>query len=897
VPETPSTAVAFKRNFFVPGVVLTALELAFVVWPVLQLFPLSYEQKTLLLRAIGPILAGALVIWFLALASWLAPVQRVISARRKREPLPPDAAETAYRALARVPLRSLWLRTGLWIAVAGAAGILLDHYSDWRPAQILTLASVVGLYAFLVNIVRAAWYSRLLGSLRTLLFPAVEPLKQFADRYFPRVLLVALIVGAAALGALAAFIYYSLPIKQEEYLRVQTILPGTAFAMTVAWYLYARRVVHVIDVYLDAQLDPRGDPGEPAQRGPDPRVVAAYRTAQTLPYRLAAAKVVCWMLGAGGVALAARYSFRMEADNAILMFGAATVIIIGSAVYEAVWYRSTMRPLLAHLSVRHRIPVREIRTALSLRTKLLVSFGSLVLFACGLSLFWAFVQYKKLATSFVRTRATERLKWVKSEVQGAVKDFASAPTPEAVWGVLETAGVGSYSDDAVYVYLPDHGPHPYVAGGGREGVQRIPWYALARIRTGGEEGELEIGSQNLIGAYQRLAVWKDERHLPIGAVAVMYPDYRGRSGLQRRPLRELLLFFFVLFGACAGIVVLTVGEFTTPIRELERRADEMARGELSRPVTSFAEGDEVGRLTFAMEEMRRALREKLRSTTELNIDLEREVQRRTADLKKKNQELGDALEKLRRAQSQLLRSEKMASIGQLVAGIAHEINNPVNAIVNTVSPLAENIDAIANAATSDAAKQAAEEIREMIGVVQRGARRTKDIVQALHNYSRTDEERIVEFDLNRSLDDSLELLRHQLKNAVTVERKYGEVGRIKGHAGQLNQVFMNLLTNAAQALAGAAGARIDVVTQRKGGQVVIQVADNGPGIPEEILPRIFDPFFTTKEVGQGSGLGLSIVHGIVERHSGTIEVDSHVGKGTTFTVTLPVDQPGKAAAG
>ena len=118
---------------------------------------------------------------------------------------------------------------------------------------------------------------------------------------------------------------------------------------------------------------------------------------------------------------------------------------------------------------------------------------------------------------------------------------------------------------------------------------------------------------------------------------------------------------------------------------------------------------------------------------------------------------------------------------------------------------------------------------------------------------------------------------------------------MRGHAGQLNQVFMNLLTNAAQALAGSAGAKIEVVTQRRGGQVIIQVADNGPGIPEEILPRIFDPFFTTKEVGQGSGLGLSIVHGIVERHGGTIEVDSHVGKGTTFTVILPVEQPGKAA--
>jgi len=205
----------------------------------------------------------------------------------------------------------------------------------------------------------------------------------------------------------------------------------------------------------------------------------------------------------------------------------------------------------------------------------------------------------------------------------------------------------------------------------------------------------------------------------------------------------------------------------------------------------------------------------------------------------------------------------------------------VNAIANTVGPLRE---AVASDGETD-------EIEHMIRVIQNGARRTQSIVQALHNYSRADDERVVEFDLNRGLDDSLELLRHHLKGSVTVERRYEDVGRVKGHAGQLNQVFMNLLTNAAQALAGRDGARIEVSTSNRGRDIVIQVADNGPGIPTEILPKIFDPFFTTKEVGQGSGLGLSIAHGIVERHGGTIEVETITGTGTTFTVTLPSEPP------
>ena len=309
-----------------------------------------------------------------------------------------------------------------------------------------------------------------------------------------------------------------------------------------------------------------------------------------------------------------------------------------------------------------------------------------------------------------------------------------------MWKILDAAGVGFSADGAVYVYAPAlSGQRVRVAGGGAQGAPRLPWYASARMRGGGR-GTLTIGSQGLSGHYQPLVVDRQGRRLELGAVAVLYPGYRGRGPGIQRPLKELIVFFLVLFATCGGIVVLTVREFSAPIRELEQRADEMARGELSRQVTSHGEGDEIGRLTFAMEDMRRSLRDKLRSTEEVNLDLEREVQRRTADLARKNKELADALEKLRRAQSQLVRSEKMASIGQLVAGIAHEINNPVNAIVNTVNPLSESIEAIAS--TVSQAGQA-DEIRSMVQVIQRGARRTKEIVQALHNYSRSDDEQIV----------------------------------------------------------------------------------------------------------------------------------------------------------
>jgi hypothetical protein len=318
----------------------------------------------------------------------------------------------------------------------------------------------------------------------------------------------------------------------------------------------------------------------------------------------------------------------------------------------------------------------------------------------------------------------------------------------------------------------------------------------------------------------------------------------------------------------------------------------MARGELARPVPPSGEADEIGRLTFAFEEMRRALRDKLRSTESLNIDLEREVRRRTEVLEQRNGELRDALEKLRRAQDDLVRSEKLASMGRLVAGIAHEINNPVNAVINTIGPLDELIKGLP--ATKDLAtlQSSGADAAEMLAVIQRGATRTKAIVQALHNYSRGDDEQPREVNLARSVDDTLDLLRHRLKD-VRIEKDVDPTLRVNGFAGQIDQVLMNLVTNGAQAIGGRpGGGTIRIRAQAEGDTAVVTVSDDGPGIPAELLPRIFDPFFTTKDVGEGSGLGLSIVHGIIERHGGKISVASEPGHGATFTVRLPIKRAG-----
>ena len=288
--------------------------------------------------------------------------------------------------------------------------------------------------------------------------------------------------------------------------------------------------------------------------------------------------------------------------------------------------------------------------------------------------------------------------------------------------------------------------------------------------------------------------------------------------------------------------------------------------------------------------MRKDLLRKLRTIEQLNEELEEKVQLRTAELEQSNTELVQAIDALKEAQAQLVRSEKMASVGQLVAGIAHEINNPINAVVNTVGPLGETVRELAEA--EGAETDARQDALEMLRVIRSGVERTQRIVGALRNYARTDGEIPAEVDLHADLDESLALLAHQLRG-VAVEREYSFDGKLTAYRGQLNQAVLNLMSNAAQALEGVDSPCLTVRTRARSGGVELEVQDNGPGIPDDVLPRIFDPFFTTKEVGAGTGLGLSITHGIVERHGGEIQVASEPGQ-TRFTLQIPAAPPEQA---
>jgi two-component system NtrC family sensor kinase len=273
-----------------------------------------------------------------------------------------------------------------------------------------------------------------------------------------------------------------------------------------------------------------------------------------------------------------------------------------------------------------------------------------------------------------------------------------------------------------------------------------------------------------------------------------------------------------------------------------------------------------------------------------NASLEQQVRERTelAD------ELGRTNQKLRETQAHLIHSEKMAGLGQLVAGIAHEINNPLAFVLNNIFIVQENLDKLA-AAGAELPLEVSARVAKMqtrIGDAHIGATRVKELVSKLRTFSRLDEGTIKTINIHESIESVLLFLRHKMEGRIEVERRYGEVEMLTCLAGELNQVLMNIVANAIDAISSNdehdGTGRITIGTMQQNGHFVIRVRDTGKGIPEEIRNRIFEPFFTTKPIGQGTGLGLAISYGIMQAHKGSMEFSTEPGEGTEFTLKIPV---------
>ncbi|MDX2128657.1 MAG: ATP-binding protein [Chloroherpetonaceae bacterium] len=421
-------------------------------------------------------------------------------------------------------------------------------------------------------------------------------------------------------------------------------------------------------------------------------------------------------------------------------------------------------------------------------------------------------------------------------------------------------------------------------------------------------------------------VVKDYRGEEVLAVWSYIPSLR--SGLVIKidtadafaPIERLKLILIVIIILTLVVVVfaaLSVAKsISKPIVKLTAVTDSIAKGNLSQRA-EVKERNEIGQLAASFNLMTENLQKSQLELEEANRTLELKVESRTEELRENNETLKKTLDELQSSQTQLIQSEKMASLGQMVAGLAHEVNTPLGFVRGSVDIIQKNHTLISESLKSHqemlrlleagemeklevlinqvkeidqkvTRTHALEKIQTRINESLIGLDRIQELIINLKNFSRLDESAFKSVDINEGLDSTILISTPFLKYKVEIIKEYQPRLIAECYPSRLNQVFLNLITNAAQAI--EENGVIQIKTYTEDGKAVISISDNGKGIESHNLKKIFEPFYTTKPIGQGTGLGLSIAYKIVEQHNGDIEVDSTVGKGSTFRVRIPLTQ-------
>ena len=419
--------------------------------------------------------------------------------------------------------------------------------------------------------------------------------------------------------------------------------------------------------------------------------------------------------------------------------------------------------------------------------------------------------------------------------------------------------------------------------------------------------------QNYVTAYKMLQPTQ-------GFVALFIIFISIRLVLKGFKQARFYLLSWLLF--MVSIIIFAVKDFNLIPYNLFTSTAMLSGSALQVILLSFALGDKINVFRKEKEQSQEqvviALQENERIVREQNVILEAKVDERTYELKLSNDDLSKAMTELKEAETQLVESEKMASLGQLTAGIAHEINNPINFVTSNVKPLNRDVrilldavEALGQMAIEDisvAEKQKKiqeykndldfdylkEEIDQLLNGIGEWASRTAEIVKGLRIFSRLDEDDLKKANINDGLESTLVITNNLLNNIIKVEKNYADLPLIECYPGKLNQVFLNIISNAIYAIKkkfnDADGGVLSVSTSFDDNNVFIKIADNGTGMDENTKKKLFEPFFTTKDVGEGTGLGLSIAYNTINKHNGQIQVNSEIGKGTEFILILPLIQ-------
>ncbi len=423
--------------------------------------------------------------------------------------------------------------------------------------------------------------------------------------------------------------------------------------------------------------------------------------------------------------------------------------------------------------------------------------------------------------------------------------------------------------------------------------------------------QMSMAYQNIEDLYFNAEEENNESIQEIGHVAIIIDKGYYLQGVRQILIRTgiTIAILSILAIVCATLLTRHI---TTPLRQLLQKINPEEHGT----------APDVDILEDTMLSLVENLDSSFTTINNLREGLEVTVAERTQELSQANEELQQqkanletTLSELQNAQAQLVQSEKMVALGQVVAGVAHEINNTINFISASLPSLNRAVTCneealnhfIGTAQSTDATKQLtlldeaqafskehecaqnSQDIALLLHSISEGTKRTIQVVSALQAFSRSNEEgKFTSMSIADAVDSTLLFIdKHKRKN-ISIIRNYGDTPRVTCQIGSINQVFLNILNNAMQAMEGCG--TLTITTRALKNRVQILFKDSGPGIPLDILPMIFDPFFTTKEVGQGTGLGLSISYRIVKDHQGEIVVTSKEGEGTTFAVSLPIEQ-------
>ena len=498
---------------------------------------------------------------------------------------------------------------------------------------------------------------------------------------------------------------------------------------------------------------------------------------------------------------------------------------------------------------------------------------------------------------------------LQKRVNTTAKLFASTTKDPLL--SLDLASLESFSEellanpDLVYVRVLDAGGLPYAEAGDASLLQKafVADDRLDDVKDGVYDTSADIAESDIV--YGRVELGFD-----IQAIMEEIADTR-RLGIGIAAVEMLLV----------GLFSLLLGTYLTrQLKVLQVTAKKISQGDYSTriPVTGHDEVADVSsafnRMSTALQETQTSRDEYEEQLIELNQTLEEKVERRTAQINRQVAELQAANDKIADTQAKLIQSEKLASVGQLAAGVAHEINNPIGFVRSNLTTLTEYVETYQTllktyqSLTSLSEDERSGHIKEIRKIEDRediefineditellkdsvdGTARVRDIVQGLRDFSHTGGQSRTRCDLNRCIESTLKIVKNGLQNKCIIETSLQPVPEVMANTGEINQILMNLMVNAGQAVGD--NGLITVKTAMHKNTVQIDIQDNGSGIDPSHLDKLFDPFFTTKPVGEGTGLGLAISYGIIQDHDGEIEVNSELGVGTTFTIRLPVDTP------